>query len=659
MTTPNELGRSEIRELRDHYRSGQSDLGKDFFVPCLKHCTKYRRAVGYFSSTTLATWAEVLPRLCKPGGVFVQLLISPNLSDQDCTALAKAVDQGERIKLREKVADKIIAETLEVLEKSDSLAATKQCVELLAWMVANERLEIKFAFPKHVHDPGIFHEKIGVFYFPWNEYIAFQGSANETDHGYRRNYESIDVYRSWVDADSQRALTKVNQFNEAWEGLAAGLEACPLSKKSLEAVRRVAPNKQPKPFQLTPAVSDDQKETQRWRHQDEAVKEFLKAKRGVLEMATGTGKTRTAIKILKTLVDKNEIDGIIICTDGTDLLDQWGKELDAWSLTLSPPYQVLRHYGTNHELGEFALNSKNRILLVSRGGLAKLFKRLDKSTMRSIAIVHDEVHGLGSPSCVKELAGTHATCVYRLGLSATPEREYDEEGTTFIKKEIGSVIYKFSLEDAIKRGILCEFDYIPLGYSLTVDDKMRLQNVRKKEAARKSAGNPMSDEEIWIEISRVYKTAEQKPAVFGDYVRQMPSILKNTIIFVEEKEYGDQLLPLLQTYTHLYRTYYAEDDRQDLVEFANGMIDCLITCHRISQGIDIKRLNNVVLFSSASAKLETIQRIGRCLRINPDNLQKRATIIDFVLKAQKGADGIDSKRCRWLQRLSLVRKEGE
>ena len=59
-----------------------------------------------------------------------------------------------------------------------------------------------------------------------------------------------------------------------------------------------------------------------------------------------------------------------------------------------------------------------------------------------------------------------------------------------------------------------------------------------------------------------------------------------------------------------YRTYYAEDDRDHLEQFARGEIDCLITCHRISQGIDLRSLRTVVLFASARSKLETIQRIG-------------------------------------------------
>ncbi len=121
----------------------------------------------------------------------------------------------------------------------------------------------------------------------------------------------------------------------------------------------------------------------------------------------------------------------------------------------------------------------------------------------------------------------------------------------------------------------------------------------------------MSQEEIWTEIARVYKTAELKPDVFADRLAEDPTIVDRCIVFVETREYGERILEIVDRYTHRYRTYYADDDRAHLVAFANGEIDCLITCHRISQGIDIRSLNTVVLFASARARLETIQRIGR------------------------------------------------
>src|SRR5262249_8270412 len=154
---------------------------------------------------------------------------------------------------------------------------------------------------------------------------------------------------------------------------------------------------------------------------------------------------------------------------------------------------------------------------------------------------------------------------YRLGLSATPERAYDAVGNAFIASEIGPTIYRFPLEDAIKRGVLCEFDYIPLDYSLTENDKERLQKVNARKAAGEHSGTPMSNEEFWIELSRIYKTAEMKPDVFTRYLQRDAAILENAIIFVETREYGDRILEIVHPHTHLYRTYYADDEQTHLV----------------------------------------------------------------------------------------------
>ena len=648
MPPPKDDPAGEIHKLQGHYRSGTSDLRKDFFSPCLGRCSRYQRAVGYFSSSALISWSNILPRMLEKAPVRIELLISPELSSDDLLALERALDDEERDVLRQGIADKII---IKALETENALEDVHLRLQLLAWMIANNRINIRFAFPKHVKQPGIFHEKIGIFEFPWGDKIAFTGSANETSSGHFHNYESIDIYREWLVQDKERVQIKIRQFEEAWDSRAPGLLILPLSQQALKKVREYAPVDRPYIIK--------QKDYTMWRHQDEAVSNFLERKCGVLEMASGTGKTRTAVKILSALVKSNEICGAIVCTTGTDLLDQWCTELDKWVLNQSKSFRVLRHFASYHELENFSLDPEEAILVISREQLNKLFTRLPNEVRPKLAIIHDEIHGLGSPSNQNQLDGRHKDFVYKLGLSATPEREYDEKGNNFILKEIGEVCFHFALEDAIERGILCEFDYVPLTYTLTNSDKQRIQKVYARKVAREKEGNPMSDVDLAIELSRVYKTAEQKPQVFFNYIVSKADILKSAIIFVEERAYGNRILEDIHAFTHLYRTYYAEDDRDNLLEFALGRIDCLITCHRISQGIDIKSIKNIILFSSARAKLETIQRIGRCLRIDPNLPNKRATVIDFVLFKEdgKGKMNADEERYKWLLQISKTRRK--
>ena len=641
--------------LKSHYRSGVDDLSAEFFAPCLQKARLYRRAAGYFASTALLTWMDALPRLVQDDDLKVLLIAAPELSPQDKAVLRELVDDERRGEYRRTVVERILEEIVVLAENPADDGARAR---IFAWLVANGRLDIRFAFPTHIEAPGIFHEKMGVFEFADEVRVAFTGSANETLGGHRRNYESIDVYRSWVDGDTERVGIKAAQFDEAWEGDAEGLDVERPSAETVARLRARAPRKLPHGSGPGRREGSDDR---RWRHQEEAVEAFLEKRCGVLEMATGTGKTRTTLKILQRLIDSGELKGAVVATDGTDLLDQWAAELDEWTLRSKRPWLVYRQYERHREMGEFALAPDGGVLVISRAQLPKALRRVPRAAMGNTIVVHDEVHGLGVPSLVASLKGRHGPFGWRLGLSATPERSYDEDGNLFILDEIGPTVYEFPLEAAIARGVLSEFDYVPLPYELTDGDRKRISAVYARRAARKREGDPMSDEEFWNELAKVYKTAEMKPEVFAEYLVDHAALLGDCIIFVETKEYGNGLLEGLQEHTTKYRTYYAEDERVHLEEFARGEIDCLITCHRVSQGIDLQSLRTVVLFASARSKLETIQRIGRCLRVDPDRPAKRALVVDFVREVgpSGGGDAIpsaDDERRDWLMSLSRVRR---
>ena len=191
-------------------------------------------------------------------------------------------------------------------------------------------------------------------------------------------------------------------------------------------------------------------------------------------MATGTGKTRTALRILSQLMHRHEVSGAIVATDGNDLLSQWCAELVEWLKSQPSTVLIYRHFGSHHELGRFLLSPQQSVLVISRAALPVLLKRLPTDARRKLMVIHDEVHGLGMPGIRDGLKSQHAAFPYVLGLSATPERAYDEDGNQFILSEVGNSIFRFPLEAAIARGILCEFSYVPLEYQLTDDDRQKI-----------------------------------------------------------------------------------------------------------------------------------------------------------------------------------------
>ncbi|MDG6912459.1 MAG: DEAD/DEAH box helicase family protein [Nitrososphaerota archaeon] len=481
---------------------------------------------------------------------------------------------------------------------------------------------------------GLFHPKV-ICVRTQRELHLLLGSANFTNGG-EKNFEAA-IYLAGEEANTawneiQRSVKELSLVNDLG-----------VLNRLVELERRKA--------------QQTMEEAKRWRHQDEATAEFLASKKGVLEMATGTGKTRTAIRILNTLKDQQLILGAVITTFGTDLLDQWYRELCE-----NTNLVIWREYGSNHDMSQFMQSPKGSILLVSKEKLPNAFVKGAPDLSRHL-LVCDEVHGMGSPLAREKLGGRLSVFEYRLGLSATPERTYDEEGNQFIEHEIGPVIFRFTLEDAIRRGILCEFDYAPLSYELSDEDRDALRAAFARYQRKVQAGEPVLREDLYQELSRVVKLSKSKIPVFSKFVSSRPDSLDKSIVFVETKEYGELVQQVVIQHQPNYHTYYGEDETENLERFRANELECLITCHRLSEGIDIRHISRIVLFSVARARLETIQRIGRCLRMDPEDPSKRALVVDFIrTDAVAPGDGgsfvpADVERKEWLATLSLVRKE--
>ncbi|RAL70561.1 helicase-like [Dehalococcoides mccartyi] len=155
-----DMARAAISQLKPFYRSGESNIGQDFFFLCISYCSSYSRAVGFFSSSTLITWAKILPELVAREKASIRLLISPQLPESDRNALQEIVHPEERDRFIQRWVSTIIQEATKFAETpSDSTLR----IRLFLWLVATGRLEIRIAFPQHIEQPGIFHEKSEYF----------------------------------------------------------------------------------------------------------------------------------------------------------------------------------------------------------------------------------------------------------------------------------------------------------------------------------------------------------------------------------------------------------------------------------------------------------------------------------------------------------------
>ena len=617
--------------------TSEDNLIDELYTPCLKWAERFDRGVGYFTTGWLTYNVAGLSDFASRGGK-MRLITSPILSTEDTDAIIGAENQDGSAFLRLEAA---LLENVEILKQE----MEADIINTFSWMLYDGIIDMRFAIPCEKLEEGDFHDKFGIFY-KGNDALSFSGSINDSKHGFQ-NYESIKVFKTWagtqeyVDADTAR-------FEKIWNRKDRNLKMFTIPQAVKNKIFELrSPDR---PYSLAAGSS-------KWVHQDIAVKTFLEKEHGILAMATGTGKTVTAMKIINKLFDSGEIRRVVITMYGNDLLDQW-------AIQIRENYknkQINYHYASQKMMKDFVMHPDDSILILSRDArnlskLLDLFDRLPGDYRNDTLFVFDEVHGAGSNTFVENLSGRLSPYRYRLGLSATPEREYDEAGNDFLLNEIGEVIFEFTLQDAIQKGILCEFNYIPLPYVLSDEEKLKKRKIIAAFNAKKESGEPVDEKDMFTQLALVNKTAVNKLEEFESLISQRPELLQKCIIFVQTMEYGAKLQEILVRYSDKYHTYYA-DDEINLENFAAGKIDCLLTCKKVSEGIDISSVTNIILFSSDRSRLVTTQRIGRALRLDKNNPEKKATVVDFVIEdSEENDNNADADRAEWLTELSQTRR---
>lgn len=625
------------------YNTSENNVEEELYVPCLKWATKFDRGVGFFTSGWLAHAAQGMASFAQREGK-ARWITSPILEKKDFDIIQVGPTD-----------DAIINHfRIALLNQIDLLASEIQTNTLnaLAWMIYDGIIELRFAIPTNKLD-GDFHDKFGIFCDEDGNKLSFSGSINDSAKGFS-NYESIKVFQTWGGTGTY-VEDDVRRFERIWNGTDPNLLIFSCDEAIKQKIFRLRSSDRPYKRIGTSEMDNC------WRHQTEAISTFLENKNGILEMATGTGKTRTALKIIHRLFNLNNINRVVITMYGNDLLKQWVKEcLENFDINV----QIYKHFESYKELSSFLLCRKKCILIISRdaGYLDECLTRLEQrcpNEKNSILFIFDEVHGFGAQSYRLALSGRISPYKYRLGLSATPDREYDEAGNAFIQEEVGPIIFTFGLDDAIKRGILCEFNYYPINYHLTDEDKRKKKSIIAAYAARRADGEFVSDEDMYRDLAMVNKVSVAKLPIFREFLERNHRVLKRCLIFVETRDYGEKVQKILINFRPDYHTYYGDDDAENLDRFARGELECLITCKKISEGIDIKTVKNIILFSSDRARLVTTQRIGRSLRIDPNDPNKRASVVDFICESNEISTepSADEERRAWLYQLSLVRRE--
>lgn len=631
------------------YRSDERDLMHEFYVPCLGTSNHYRRAVGFFSSSVLAAAAKGLHAFLQGGG-HMELIASPLLSPEDIKAIQMGYD-------RRQIEEKALADSLSA--EFDRITAAR--LGLLAWLISQDRLDIKIAVVTQGARGGLYHEKIGLF-SDGRDFVAFTGSPNESVAGMVDNFECIDVYCSWKPEDRTRALEKRLHLDRLWSNTTPRLQIVPFPEAARRSLLRLMPARMPKtdPEDQEECVADEVLGTPRLPesiilrpYQNDAADNWFKANgRGILKMATGSGKTITSLAIVERLHREIGLKSVVIVVPYRHLVAQWAGECQRFGLN---PIRCSESRQGWYDVLQQALVSMN-----SPGATGFTTVVVTNATLRSdgfqnllshfpdrTVLIGDEAHNLGAHNLVSSLPRNIGL---RLGLSATPERWFDEIGTQALVDYFGPVLQpEFTLSDALKAGALVPYSYHPILVKLTdteTDQYVELSRRIAKTIAGSDSGDVMSDalKALLIRRARLIGGARNKLNALRDIVAGRRDI-SHALFYcgdgTVEGDVGPELRKHVQVVCMLLGkelgvtvdSYIADTPLEERLQlrdaFISGDIQGLVAIRCLDEGVDIPAIRSAFILASSTNPRQFIQRRGRVLRPYPG--KDSAEIFDFLV----------------------------
>lgn len=672
---PTAIGWDEVYSMHTH------DLIADFYEPVLANSLRYDRIAGYFYSTVLAANSVGFEKFCEHPEAKMRMIVGLQMSPEDH-------ERYEYWSKPEKVSETIREVVEKELSDDEMPDFVRSKLAGLSWMLDKGKLEIKFGVMLHpdTKQPmpwewAKLHHKIAYFEdenTESNKAVIF-GSANETATAWKFNGDSFTPHISWEEGRSAKTVEKTNDiFKEMWhtEGLNKEYKVAIYSFSELKDTwKRIIAPVHPSETVSWGNTVDSGTESgegpdgeEEWAHKIKARGLFLKdrdpsagddvkegipaGKQGILSMATGTGKTMTALRIARQMIEEDLIDNIVITTLRGSVLEQWYKEINnpkKQSELLDLIDVQFRRFGGINQGGRYMFSkARRKLFLTGKSGFEDLVTK--KPNLDRTLLIVDECHNFRGDGHRAKMKGLYKKIPFRLGLSATPESEYNDEANDFMFKEIGPLFFDYGLEEAISDHILCPFEYHPISYT---PDPETIRKVRKIMGAmeKEKKENPKADLIMYfIRMAREYKISKGKLPEIKKLFDKDQSILDRCIIFGPEVEYNDYLREFLKDLLDVrWDQYYGGTDKSQLEAYPD-ITKVLLSCKALGEGVDLP-VNNVVLVSSENTKLETIQRIGRSLRTHGDS-NKVARIYDFIRDNDNNTP--DHVRAEWLGELSRM-----
>lgn len=648
-----------LQGVRPLYMLPNDPLAEEVLIPGFQSAAKVDCMVGFFSSRVLASLAPGLATYISGSENSFRLIISPLLRPEDQAAIEKGMKSSEAI-AQEVLEDLIVTEDL----------LQQHTLRCLSWMLGAGRIEIKISLMKD----ALFHPKVWLFQ-DGTDVMAAHGSSNVTYAGIRKNIEQIAVSKSWEDPNQRYITDKLSfQFEQLWQNkddscLVIGMPQAirerlfqnyrsdaPPTEADLRALygRATGFAEEQEPYELPPvpraefAIPAELRfEDGPFEHQGKGVNAWCEADyHGVLEMATGSGKTITAMICAHRLYEVHKPLLVVIAAPYIPLIQQWCDEIEPFGLRPVNLTLASGPRGRASELNRIKRRFRNETsdaeaVVISHDTLCDAafqseLKKFDCTTL----LIADEVHNLGREGFVRE---PPTFFDYRLGLSATPVRQYDEEGTEALFSFFGPVVFMFTLKEAIGR-CLVEYDYFIHPVELTHDEMDEWYELTAKIKANAWRQENKKPDDYLAKLFRdrraLLETAENKIGALETALgREDLGVLRHTLIYTTDKgpQQLDDVNALLKRYGILFHQLTYEETANRTVtariihSFQEGELRVLTAKRVLDEGVNIPQICKAFILASTTVERQWVQRRGRLLRTCREIGKTHSEVHDFIV----------------------------
>ena len=652
--------------LKTEYRTLKDDIAREFYIPVLKEAVTYKRAVGFFSSSILAMITDGLYELYKNDG-HIMILASPKLSDEDIEAIKQGYENRTAI-----IKNALLRELGDYEDFK-----TRDRLNLLACLIAENRLDFKIVEPILNSRSGMYHEKVGIIEDRQGNVVAFSGSMNESSNAVENNYESFDVFCSWENADAERVRTKEKAFARLWDNKEDNVMTYAFPEVEDFFVRKYQRTNEPL-YKLTATeemtidkveeekinyqpVSEDNVNTgfikPAWLHlydyQQEAIERWREnGYRGIFDMATGTGKTLTGLSALYNLgLTKKRLAVIIVCPY-QHLVDQWVEDIVKFNVKpiIGHSASPQKNYKQRLKNAVFSFNLEVQdffcfICTNATFGTAEVQRELIKLSDNTVLLV-DEAHNFGADSLKEILKKSDFT--YRLALSATLDRHNDPDGTEMLYHYFGKVCISYDLGRAIDEKKLVPYHYYPVIVYLTEDEleQYNTLTVQIGKGIHRKNGKVIVTQQakmLLLKRSRLVAGAKNKISELKNLMKEN-SDNHDMLIYcgatnVEDEDSSEDVRQIDYITRMLnfeygmrvvqFTSHENEAERQNrIVDFKNREVQALVAIKCLDEGVNIPSIRTAFILASTTNPKEYVQRRGRVLRRYPG--KEYADIYDFV-----------------------------